>query len=190
MFASITFKNFQFFAGSSDLCQKRWKLIDVTKQKNMSCIWQTWLFYSLHRVQCAGTEKLLPTTRLFFLKTPITKKTKQNVIFSSTKSQYFFAKISGIGPWVRRALMWLNLYGRQAVWRKLKKRGKNAFFVFVHLFWAYVRQPDDHIGWGTSMPFASIYPIHLKISQKNIENWRSWKMAFFGFFKKKMFVFS
>ena len=29
--------------------------------------------------------------------------------------------------------------------------------VFLALFWAYVRQPDNHIGWATLMPFASIY---------------------------------
>jgi hypothetical protein len=28
--------------------------------------------------------------------------------------------------------------------------------VFLGCFWAYVRQPHDHIGWATPMPFASI----------------------------------
>ena len=32
--------------------------------------------------------------------------------------------------------------------------GINAFLA---LFWAYVGQPDDHIGWATLMPFVSIY---------------------------------
>ena len=32
--------------------------------------------------------------------------------------------------------------------------GINAFLA---LFWAYVGQPDDHIGWATLMPFTSIY---------------------------------
>ena len=71
---------------------------------------------------------------------------------------------------MRRTLMWLNLYGRQAVRRKLKKgvkRGKNAFFVFLPLFWAYVGQPDDHIGWGTLMPFASINPTHPRTNLRN-----------------------
>ena len=39
---------------------------------------------------------------------------------------------------MRRALMWLNLYGREAVRHKLKNRqrqAKNAFFVFLgHFF--------------------------------------------------------
>ena len=37
------------------------------------------------------------------------------------------------------------------VWMKQKK-------AVLALFWAYVRQPDDHIGWVTLMPFASINP--------------------------------
>ena len=49
--------------------------------------------------------------------------------------------------------MWLNLYGHEAVQPKLKK-------VFLALFWAYVGQPDDHTGWATLMPFASIYSTH------------------------------
>ena len=28
---------------------------------------------------------------------------------------------------------------------------------FLALFWAYIGQPDNHIGWATLMPFASIY---------------------------------
>ena len=30
--------------------------------------------------------------------------------------------------------------------------------MFWALIWAYVRQPDGHIGWVTVMPFASINP--------------------------------
>ena len=37
-------------------------------------------------------------------------------------------------------------------------RHKNAFFEFLALFWAYIRQPDNHIGWATLLPFALIYP--------------------------------
>jgi hypothetical protein len=46
-------------------------------------------------------------------------------------------------------MMWLNLYGREAVRRKLKKiNTKNAFFAF---FWAYVRQSLNQVGWVTSV---------------------------------------
>ena len=37
------------------------------------------------------------------------------------------------------------------------KKGKNMKNVFLFLFRAYVGQPDDHIGWATSMPLALIY---------------------------------
>ena len=37
-----------------------------------------------------------------------------------------------------------------------QKQAKNAFFVFLDCFWAYVGQPHHHISWATPMPFASI----------------------------------
>ena len=37
-----------------------------------------------------------------------------------------------------------------------QKQAKNAFFVFLGCFWAYVGQPHSHISWATPMPFASI----------------------------------
>ena len=37
--------------------------------------------------------------------------------------------------------------------QKQPKNTKNAFFA---CFWAYVRQPHNHISWATPMPFASI----------------------------------
>ena len=54
--------------------------------------------------------------------------------------------------------MWLNLYGREVVRHKLKngqKKTKNPIF---DCFRAYVGQPHNHIGWATSMPFASFNP--------------------------------
>ena len=58
-----------------------------------------------------------------------------------------------------RPLMWLNLYGHETVQRKLKNRQEMGF-VFFGCFWAYVRQPHNHIGWATSMTFASINTIN------------------------------
>ena len=54
---------------------------------------------------------------------------------------------------MQRALMWLNLSGCET--QKWPKNTKNAFFA---CFGAYVGQPHVHIGWTTSMPFASINP--------------------------------
>ena len=96
---------------------------------------------------------------------------------SSTNSQYFFVKISGIGSRLRRVK-------DKVLWKQK-----------IPLFWAYVEQPDDHIGWATSMPFASIYST--EIFMKNIESWRCWKMKFcffvcgyWVFQKEIIFVFS
>ena len=81
-------------------------------------------------------------------------------------------------------LMWLNLYGRQAVRCKLKKGLKLPFFVFLALFWAYIGQPDGHISWVTLMPFASINPTNPRTNLWNFgENcsafWGGWKTQFF-----------
>jgi hypothetical protein len=73
---------------------------------------------------------------------------------------------------------------------------KNTKKAFLACFWAYVRQPDNHIGLVTSIPFASIYPTHprnqsLEFLRKNIENLQNWKTPFFwvghfDFFFSKM----
>ena len=47
----------------------------------------------------------------------------------------------------RNSLRWSNISS---------KKGYNCLFLFLALFWAYVGQPDSHIGWGKLMPFASI----------------------------------
>ena len=45
------------------------------------------------------------------------------------------------------------------------KTGKNAFFAFLGHFWAYVRQPQNQIGWAPSMPLASINPTYPRTNQ-------------------------
>ena len=59
---------------------------------------------------------------------------------------------------MQRALTWLNLYGCEAVQHKLKNSLKTPKMHFFACSRAYVGQPHDHIGWVTSMPFASINP--------------------------------
>ena len=83
---------------------------------------------------------------------------------------------------MQRALVWLNLYGLEAVGHKLKT-GKNAFFVFLGHFWAYVGQPQDHIGWATSMPFASINPTNQRTNPWNFHK----QILRIGDFKKLRF---
>jgi hypothetical protein len=38
---------------------------------------------------------------------------------------------------------------------------------FLAVNWAYVGQPDDHIGWAKSMPFASIDPTYPRTNSWN-----------------------
>ena len=79
-------------------------------------------------------------------------QTQKNWVFQNHQFSIFFAKISGIGPWVSRinwcpASIWPNIYGHQA-------RLKMHFLCFI----PFVEQPDDHIGWATLLPFTWIYP--------------------------------
>ena len=82
--------------------------------------------------------------------------------FSATpKSWAIVAKISQIGPWVSR-IDWCKGHWFCSTHMAVRlanvssKTGKNAFFVFLGHFWAYVGQPHGHMGWAKSMPFASI----------------------------------
>ena len=60
---------------------------------------------------------------------------------------------------------------------KQSKNTKNAFFA---CFWAYVGQPHNHIGWATSMPFASIYPTDPRTNSWNLcKQYWYWKTQFF-----------
>ena len=49
----------------------------------------------------------------------------------------------------------------------LQKRAKNRKEAVLALFWAYVGQPDGHIGWVTLMPFASINPTNPRTNPWN-----------------------
>ena len=51
---------------------------------------------------------------------------------------------------------------------KQPKNIKNAFLACLR---AYVWQPHGHIGWATSMPFASINPINPRTNLWNFYKW-------------------
>ena len=103
-----------------------------------------------------------------------------------------------------RALMWLNLYGHQAVQYKLKKGIKSlkkiAFLPLLSL------RPTAWRPYRLSQINALCINLSylpkdqsLKLLRKNIENWRSWKMTFcfvfcffvfcYWVFQKKIFWF-
>ena len=80
--------------------------------------------------------------------------------------------------------------------KKNQNQKQNAFFLFLPLFWAYVEQMDNHMGWATSKPFASIYPTHPRTNpwnfhEKILRIGGAGKWHFFGFwllgFSKKNF---
>ena len=97
---------------------------------------------------------------------------------------------------MRRALVWLNLYGSEAVRHKFKNRPKMHFLCFFGHFWAYVRQPHGHIGWAIPMPFASMnstnprtapWNFHKKLLRiDRVEKWPYFESAFL----KKKFALS
>ena len=102
---------------------------------------------------------------------------------------------------MRRAFMWLNLYGREAVQHKLTDRLKTQKMHFFACFWAYVGQPHSHIGEATSMPFTSFNPtnprtnpwnFHKKIFRiGDFEKRTFFESAIFNFnFQKKYFFFA
>jgi hypothetical protein len=76
--------------------------------------------------------------------------------------------------------------------QKKKNLEKKAFFVFLGCFWAYIRQPQDHIGWATPIFFASINPTNpnfhekiLRISGAGKGGFLSWPFWILFFKKKK-----
>ena len=81
------------------------------------------------------------------------KITQKNWDFQLPSSQFFFAKISGIGLWVS-TINWCKGHwcgSTYLVVRLSDIKGqftvKNAILLFLALFWTDVRQPDDHIDW-------------------------------------------
>ena len=93
------------------------------------------------------------------MKNPITKnKTKCHFPAPQILS-IFSQKFQGL---VLAKVEWINAKGIDVA-----KGIKMHFLCFYPLFWTYVRQPDNHIGWVTSMHFASIYPTHPRINSWN-----------------------
>ena len=84
---------------------------------------------------------------------------------------------------MRGALIWLNVYGREAVQHKLKNRLKMYFLCFL----AVLELMSDSLTAIYVEPYQC--PLHqsilpkdqsIKCSWKNIENRRSWKTRFFS----------
>ena len=66
----------------------------------------------------------------------------------------------------------------------------NCIFSEV-LFWAYVRQPDDHRGWTTLIPFASIYSTNPRTNPWNFRKkyWELGELKISVFFELAILIF-
>ena len=125
-------------------------------------------------------------------------------MFKIANSQYFFVKISWSGPWISR-IHWCkgHWYGSTYIAVRLsdisskmaKKHKKCIFGLFLSLCRTASRPYRlSHTNALRINEFYSPKDRCMKFSQKNIENWRFWKMTFFWvghfefhFFKKNFF---
>ena len=87
----------------------------------------------------------------------------KKLFFKIANSRNFFVKISEIGPWVSRIERceghWCSsMYMAVRLSDKSSKTAKKQKKCIFSHFRAYVGQPQCHIGWATSTPFASINP--------------------------------
>ena len=82
---------------------------------------------------------------------------KKSQFFKSTNSEHFFTKISGNGPWVSRRYSCIGqgCSSTYMVVRLSNKRAKTTKNAFLPLKWPFVGQPDNHIGWATSLAYTS-----------------------------------
>jgi hypothetical protein len=99
---------------------------------------------------------------------------------------------------MRRALMYLNLYGCEAV----RHKGKNSLKTqILHFLPVFALMLDSHIGWDKSMPFASINPTNPRTNPWNFhkqilrigdfEKCTFFESAILNFFfQKKKFFFA
>ena len=87
---------------------------------------------------------------------------KKSQFFKSTNSQHFFTKISENGPWVsrRNSCIGQGCSSTYMVVRLSNKRAKTTKNAFLPLKWPFVGQPDNHIGWATSLAYTWISPTY------------------------------
>ena len=111
---------------------------------------------------------------------------KKSQFFKSTNSEHSFTKISENGPWVSRRNSWIGqgCSSTYMVVRLSNIRAKTTKNAFLPLKWPFVGQPDNHMGWATSLActlniFYLPKDYFLKFWWKNVQNWWIWKIAFF-----------
>ena len=95
---------------------------------------------------------------------------------------------------MRRALVWLHIYGRENVWNKPQNSLKTQKQHFLP-----VGQPHDHISWATPMPFASINSTNPRTNPWNFHEkilriggagkWGFFEAAILNFLSRPFWIF-
>ena len=102
--------------------------------KNYSCdISSDKTFFKILNKQCRNKRYLIWKPWWFSL--------------GKNKSIYIFLKPNNQKPKKKK---------ESVVVRQSEVSSKKGLKNTTPLFWAYVRQPEDHIGWGTLLPYPSI----------------------------------
>ena len=123
---------------------------------------------------------------------------KKSQFFKSTNSEYFFTKISWNGPLVsrRNSCIGQGCSSTYMVVGLSNKRAKTTKNAFLPLKWPFVGQPDNHIGWATSLAYEYLLltqgPFQEILAKKcselvDLKNWLFLKQQKF---KKKNFFSS
>ena len=86
---------------------------------------------------------------------------KKTMFFKIANSQFFLWTFYGLVLALVEMIDAKGIGLAQLIWSwgcptQAQKQPKNTKNTFFACFWAYVRQPHDHISWAIPMPFASI----------------------------------
>ena len=123
-------------------------------------------------MQLCFYQKLHNVSRNIFLYCRFRKKESisthyeiQKAIFYPQTNHFFASRHTVIH--IRLKIV-LKLYFMHIWFNTKSKTGKNTFLVGFACFRPFVRQSDNHVGWATSMPSASIYLNHPRTNPWNI----------------------
>ena len=132
-------------------------LVGLIDAKKWYLIWKPLVFFKMKQNQ-----------KKVFWKKILNGRLKKRSFSSSVNSQYFFVKIWWIAPWDWCEGHWCSSNYMDVrlsdVSAKTALKHKKCIFA---CFWAYGEQPHAHIGWATSLPFASINYIYPRTNPCN-----------------------
>ena len=124
-------------------------------------------------------------TSFFFERRKKIKMTdsKKPEIFNSPNSQYFIAKISGIGPWVIR-INWREGYQCGSTYMAIRMSYMTTKNAFLAIFWDYIGQPDGHISGLSLLTQGTIPEVFSK------KNWELGELKISFFLNQPFWIFS